>query len=437
MRVGCLVAVLGLVMPRTAGADGLFGLFKGKQKSLPSKEQRAAQDRSANALFAQAEGWQKAGKLEKAGDAFRQLVKHYPYAQVAGEAQFREAETLLARGELLSAFDSYQLLITNYRASPRFKRAIEQQFNIATKAISEKTDSFLFIARKAGRSSVVEMFETVIANAPASPLAAHSEFSIGQIYEKEEELDKAIAAYQKVADDYPKSEKAPIAQLRAAELIKKTNKRPDSPTKLPQQREAYEDFITKFPEHESKPEVVAQLGVISEQEAKKSFEVGQFYERKKNLRGAAIYYNDVLKSENSPLKQKARERLAAIGRIDPQALKLAQVDGDVKTVPEQDLLKNQPSYVGPPGPKPKSAAPKKTTKLKPSDTKPKPITEPSTPLPELNLPADDTEPLPSPQDTEPLPSPQDTLDLAPDPLKPPGSLLDEISPPAAEKEGGS
>lgn len=351
LRKSSLAVVLGMSLILSEPSYAIFGIFKKDRDRVPTKAEVAQHDREATGWFAAGEQAQKAGDPKKALDYYDTITSKYYFSQYAPEAVFRSAELLLALGEPQDAFEKYQTLIDRYRSSPRFQRAVEQQYNIAVQSLTEKQSSFLgLVPRKVSRDRVIEMFGTIITNAPASIYAANSQYYIARIHEGRKQYDEAIAAFQKVVDDYPRSQKAPQAQLKIGEIYEKTARRPDNPTNLRESREAYEDFITNFPEHQKQSDAFAQLNAIDEKEAKKSLKVAKYYEKRGNLKASAIYYKDVLRSENAALKLEARQAIDNIAKVDPEALTMAKIDENVTESAPAERLKNQPNYLGPPAP---------------------------------------------------------------------------------------
>ena len=364
---------------------------------MPTPHEVAQHDAQASKLFAKAEAYQKANKGKKALSGYTAVARKFYFSKYAAESNFRAAELLQHSGEVLKAFDYYQNLVDRYRESARFQRAVEQQYNIAVDALTSKHSSYLgVIPRKTSRDKVLEMFTTIITNAPASIYAANSQYYIARVHEARKDYDKAIAAFQTVVDEYPRSPKAPDAQLKIAEIYRKTTRRPDNPTNLKESREAYEDFLTNFPQHQESGDAYAQLNEIDEKTAKKSLKIAQYYERKENYKAAAIYYKDVLRSSNAALKLQARQGIDSVGKRDPEALKLAKIDEAATKVQPSERLKNQKDYLGPPAPdlvkKPKKAIasakpqPKPNTPLVPSEVTPAPL--PVVPSPDLPTPTD-------------------------------------------------
>ncbi len=440
---GTLAVALLLGLATLQPSHAIFGLFSNKDRDrVPTRKEVEEHDRKASNLFAKAEANQKASKGNKALDQYTTISKNYYFSQYAPEANFRAAELLQSQGELREAFDYYQIVVDRYRGSSRFQRAVEQQYNMAVRALTDKIESFLgVIPKKMSRDHVLEMFSKIITNAPASIYAANSQYYTARIHEGLKAYDQAIDAFQAVVDEYPRSPKAPEAQLKIAEIYELTNRRPDSPANLNQSREAYEDFLTNFPKHKESGDAYAQLNAIDEKTAKNSLDIAQFYERKQNTEAAAIYYKDVLRSNNAALKLEARQGIDRIGKIDPKALELAQIDEAATKPNPSERLKAQKNYLGPPAPdlgkkqptrKVKQVvAPKKDTPLVLSDVRPVPL--PVVPEPDLpgTSPVFDIDPLvPSP----PPASDSDILGGGSASILGPDTDIDSLLPPVP-KEG--
>ncbi|MEM7388182.1 MAG: outer membrane protein assembly factor BamD, partial [Verrucomicrobiota bacterium] len=288
------------------------------------------------------------------------------------------------------AFLAYQEFIENYRYNPRFQKALDHQFNIAVKGMNEKTAKFLGINRPLDRSELITMMEQIISNAPQSAYAPYCQYYIGELYDVLGKRPMAVAAYQKVVNEYPRSKLAPKAQLQIGETLgAAVAKGSNDPANLKRTKEAYEDFLTNFPQHADSSLAQQNLTQLNEKDARKSMNVGKFYQKSGNLRAAAIYFKDVLRSTNPALKKEARDQLARIGKKDPEALKQAKISPEATTTPPEERIKSHARYVGPPAPDVASRSTKKSRPTKsvdpaPSTTAkkstPKPAPAPSTPL---------------------------------------------------------
>jgi outer membrane protein assembly factor BamD (BamD/ComL family) len=75
----------------------------------------------------------------------------------------------------------------------------------------------------------------------------------------------------------------------------------------------FTDFMTLYPDDERVPEVQKLIANMRTEQARGSFKIARFYEKKGRTDGALIYYNEVLlKDPNSPLATESRERIEAL-----------------------------------------------------------------------------------------------------------------------------
>jgi hypothetical protein len=62
-------------------------------------------------------------------------------------------------------------------------------------------------------------------------------------------------------------------------------------------REAFEDFINRYPESEKVPQARENLQQLTGGSTKSTLDVAKFYDKTKQFRAAVIYYNDVIKAQ--------------------------------------------------------------------------------------------------------------------------------------------
>src|SRR5262249_2086331 len=149
-----------------------------------------------------------------------------PYTDSAADAQFEYSRLLRTSGKFEDAYDGFQKFITDFRQSPRFAEAVQQQFQIAEESRTGKHSTiFAVIPSKIGPTKLVEMYQGVIRNAPFSKYAAPAMFAIGEIYQDKGDKALADAAFQQVVDNHPGTPLAAEAQFRIGSLNNANAKR--------------------------------------------------------------------------------------------------------------------------------------------------------------------------------------------------------------------
>jgi outer membrane protein assembly factor BamD len=173
-------------------------------------------------------------------------------------------------------------------------------------------------------------------------------------------------------------------------------------------REAFEDFINRYPESEKVPQARENMKTLQVSGAKGTLDIAKFYDRTKNYKAAVIYYNDVIKAQpDTPESNYAKTRIEELkGKFGEDALRAgpersetgARAQSRRKMQARVDTV-SRPDYVGPPvavrEPAPDEVAPSNRPRLRtsPQSIGPVPAVEP--PLPEA-LPQDTGLPKPPP-----------------------------------------
>lgn len=359
-----------------------FKLFKKAEKQVPGASERQAQEAQATAMLAEARMAESAGRGGKAQDLYKKVVKQYPFTNAAAEASYANALSVRQNGRVDDAFDEFQKFIEQYRSSPRFNDALQQQYELAEEAKGGKrTRSLLIIPTKVGGEDLVDLYKKIIANAPFGRLAPLAQFSIAEIYQDMGEKDKAVLAYQTVVDNYPTTKQASEAQFRIGSVSSVAAKKSEDKSNLTATRDALTAYMVTHPKGERTSEAEMILNQVNEAEAKQSLEVGKFYERMNKTKAAAIYYNEALKFGSPEVSAEARQLLAKLAAADPEAVadaKKGQPNQDY-TVRGAQNLRSRSDYVGPVSPDLARLSQKPKMRTGSDDFMPIPLQEPTLP----------------------------------------------------------
>lgn len=329
------------------------------------------------------------GNMKKALSSYRVVVKRYPKSEIAARAQFKVAQLTQQLGDANGAFKEYQKLITKYPKSSDFEAAIEGQFNIAKLYLDGKRLELFGVPTLPSMVKAEEMFSTVIQNAPYSAkFASAAQFNIGQARERQSDYKRSIEAYQRIIDDYPFSEMADDAQYQIGYVYMKASREGeyDQSASL-KSREAFEDFIYRFPNSEKVAQAKQNMQMLGSRQTDSAFSVAQFYDKQKKYKAAAIYYNEVIRTEpDSANAQTSKDRLTALKTlVGEDQLTFKTGESASKTKQKQKMQAQvdtnaRPDYVGPtlPEERPALGTPMRTS---PDDVAPLPAVEPALPTP--------------------------------------------------------
>ncbi len=280
--------------------------------------------------FDQAKSFDEAGDSAQAIAVYRGFIKKFPVSPLAAGAQFRIAELLEAAGEPSKAFDAYQTLLTRYPDTPEFEKAVSQQVLIANQFLSGAKLSFFGMKLLPATDRAEQMFNSILKNAPFSKNASVAQFNLGLTYEKQGKLKEASAAYQTVLDKYPNSSIADDAlyQIGYIYMMVGRSGRSQDLSSLVLAKNTFEDFLLQYPNSEKAAQARDNLASIGGKESGDLLAIAKFYDRYKDYRAAAIYYNDIIRREPTGKDADyARERI--------QTLRSDVGDDALRTGPER------------------------------------------------------------------------------------------------------
>lgn len=239
----------------------------------------------------------------------RALLRHYPEAAEAPEAQFLIGASLKALGKLYDAYLAYQKVITKYPFSDKMNAVLEKQFEIAN-ILTDKKTKILGIDFPQ-QYYAIDIYRKIIENFPYGELAPLSQYKIGMVLKSLGSFTEAKDEFEKLISAYPESEWLEPAKYQVGECASLASLNPDYDQALSKEaKQHFEDFIKKHPDAELADETRQQIRSLTDKEAEKDFSVAQFYEKQKAYASAEIYYQDVLKKHpRSTWAQKAEERI--------------------------------------------------------------------------------------------------------------------------------
>lgn len=309
--VSLLAACSGvLAFPPQASAAVVYRSGEGWSTEGASPEDTV--ESSASAQLQKAEAFENAGETKRAYRAYRGLMRKFPNSGVAARSQFKAGEMAAKGGDFDAAFDAYGKYLSKYPKGEDFDRAVEAQFDIARRFLEGERKRVLGVKTFSSMARAQAMFESIVKNAPFSRYAAQAQFYTGQTLEKQGKDAEAVAAYQAVLARYSSDPIAADAQYQIGYVHFK-NARSGSYDKAEanKAREAFEDFIARYPGSEKIAQARENLNALSGRETSGSLGVAKFYDKQKNFKAAVIYYNDVIKQQPSSEEAKFAEKRIA------------------------------------------------------------------------------------------------------------------------------
>jgi len=258
----------------------------------------------------------KSKNFKEAAHQFRLLLKRYPGAQVAPEAQFRVGTIYEEAGDYYRAFQAYRDLLQRYPQTERMTEAIEREFKIGNLFLSGRKAKLMGLEVLPSGPRAVEVFKHITEAAPYSEYGDKAAFHLGLAQKKINHFEEAIEAFQKVIDQYPQSSLAPQARFQIADtaylqsVVASRDQRV-----IDQASDQIDRFLSHYPDSSVSDKAARLRQEIDEKNAEKNFRIGFFYEKENFLDSAFIYYRDVAERyAHTMAGQKAVERLRRLER---------------------------------------------------------------------------------------------------------------------------
>ena len=408
--VAILLALAAGLAPTPSRADGFLGIFgKKDEKAMPGEDELARREGESRGLAARAAAEEANGDFAKAAKLLLESAKEFPLASGAPDAAFRSGELYERAGKPEKAFDAYQEFITRFKADKRFKAALDRQFALGMACKDGQfTGRVLGLPIGVSRTDTIKMLETVATNSPRSRMAGQARIAVAELHAKSGDLAAAVLSYEKVVDEMPGTPEAGEAQFRIGQTYQaRAEQKNKDRTTVTTARRSYEDYLLQNPKGAKAGEARSQIQALGSKEAKEIFEIARFYERTNKPQAAAIYYREVLGQDDPDLAAKAKARLDVLGASGVKPPEASAFD-DALLFPDESRTKDRDDYAGPPVP----------------DLRPK--------LPSLRYLDQETLPgaadLPPPGDENPL------LEDAPPPPAPDGAGPGPEKPAAKEEQ---
>lgn len=248
--------------------------------------------------------------------AAKRTVSTWPLSDYSPQAQYIIGRCYEAKGQDEKAFNGYQKLLEKYPKITNYDEILQRQYEIAGRFLAGQWFKLWgYIPAFPSMDKTATMFEKIIKNGTYSPVAAAAQMSVGATREKQKDYPAAVIAYQRAADRYNDQKKIAADALFKAGLAYNAQARTAEYDQniAAQAITTFTDFMTLYPDDVRVPQALKLISDMRSEQARGSYSVAQFYEKRRRLAGALIYYNEVLiKDPESKLATDARERIDAL-----------------------------------------------------------------------------------------------------------------------------
>ncbi len=248
--------------------------------------------------------------------AARRVVREWPLSDYAPKAQYLVARCYELRKQDEKAFKEYQKLLAQYPKTEDLPEVLQREYEIAMRFLGGQWFKLWgYVPFFPSMNKTAELFEKIVRNGPFSEIAPHAQLRVGAAREKGKDYPLAVKAYELAADRYFDR---PVI---AADAVYRAGM-----SHYKQAREAEYDqgaagkaiatftyFVAVFSQDKRAAGAEKLIEALKQEQARGSYEVARFYEKKKAWSGALVYYNEVLLLDpKSPYAEEARRRIETL-----------------------------------------------------------------------------------------------------------------------------
>lgn len=158
------------------------------------------------------------------------------------------------------------------------------------------------------RRAQVSLQRVMFELSPGQPEMAQARYYLAECYFQNGDRVQAASEFRKVADEFPNTEYAPLALLRAGDANLRLWRRAElDPTYGETALAIYQELAGRYPDTDAAARARPHVRRLENQFAEKTYKNGMFYLKRKAYDSAIIYFKDVI--ANFPNAQRAPDAL--------------------------------------------------------------------------------------------------------------------------------
>jgi outer membrane protein assembly factor BamD (BamD/ComL family) len=277
--------------------------------------------------------------------AARRTVSQWPLSDYAPDAQYMIGRCYEVKGNGEKAFREYQKLIEKYPKYTGYDEVVRRQFGIANLYLAGKCFRFIgLIPLYRSMDKTATMYEKIIKNGPYTDTAAQAQMKIGAAHENKRGLFKkapdyyqAVKAYERAADRYNDRKQISADALYKAgdAYLHQTQSAEYDQNAAGLAIATFTDFRTLHKDDPRVSEAEKKIQLLKTEQARGNFMIAKFYEKRKKLEAARIYYNaSVSPEDGDPFGPHAAESNKRLEYLDQKLGQRAAPQTAPKTAPK-------------------------------------------------------------------------------------------------------
>lgn len=253
----------------------------------------------------------KDGRLRRARKGYEALIREWPTAKEAAQAQLFLAQYYEEIRDYERAFQEYQYLLTFYAGFCPYNEILEHQYKLANVLRSDNQSMFGYLLKQPDANRI--RYEQIVRNAPRAPLAPTCMLIAGDIRREEKEIDEAIKIYDGLLNRYPRSPEAEVAAFFAAGCrYNRSRTQASNEANIRDAMTFMKTVQVVMPNHPQRDQLTKWSAELDTQLEEHNYKSALFYDTKQRNKAAAVaaYRRFLTEFRNSKYAEDVRRRLA-------------------------------------------------------------------------------------------------------------------------------
>jgi outer membrane assembly lipoprotein YfiO len=222
------------------------------------------------------------GETDDACDALRAIHRSDVEPTLKTEALLEEARTLAAAGRYRSAHSAYLEFVTRYPQSPLLPGALREAFR----------NAFAYAAEK--EAPGVQSVRDLLNKYPREDFSGENAFQLAEFFFKEEKYDLALAEFEVVRREYPRTPWAEASLFRIGlSHLRRFRGIDYDPRPIVEAQRTLERFLTDYPTSSRAAEARQRLNEVKGLRAEKALLVADYYDARGRTKAAWTMYTAV------------------------------------------------------------------------------------------------------------------------------------------------
>jgi len=236
-------------------------------------------------------------KFRKAGDYFMAARLYADTPEIKCQALIDAASAYGKANQRYKQFECLRDLITGFPDKIDFEGTIKKEYkigNIFARGHRDITLSWMPWIK--GEDKSIEIFETILKQAPFAKFAAPLKLRLGLIYLKDDKFQQALKMFKKVMKEHPNTKEDKFARFELANaLVQLSIKAGDGDGMYAREAEGIlRKTLKKYPNDPETKWIKQSIYETDDIRAKRLCDIAKFYVSRKNPEAATRYFHELL-----------------------------------------------------------------------------------------------------------------------------------------------